>query len=469
MPPAAYSTITITDGTTTCTLTDGTNYALTMGGWAPQVPVRRASTLGGRPYGPVVESIRINIFGTTAAAALANLQTLMALIDQADRWYKDESVDPVLITYEPQGSELGAAVESLIFGFAGDSGPANLPMSFNDELMIYSISDVELTFVRDGVWYGEPDLTVAPMVPGPVDHPEVVSGTFAESAAHLSPVKLTIADLPDPNVFDTYDAGLLLIASSSNRLQIVDAWTMNAGAFTQDADAAREPQGSGVLVYTPVGTTQAASNTIGLSLEAGKRVGVVAALRNTTGLSTFEVQIRVSGPSGRSAALTQPYHVDASTTEPRIVVLGYALCEEDDYSSVQILATASAASGTLVFDYLGLIVMDDPTSRILAIGPISATQTISSGEESTLSIDPRELTARTPQIRLIGNLFPVTHYAVPEWWRGDAFLLSQGSTIAVSWCARTSSPGTLWRLYDSGAAPLANFGFSRRMAYLVPT
>lgn len=464
--PAALSVITITDGTTTATLTDTAKYGLLGDGWAPQVATRRISTLGGRPYTAVTEEIRLHVYGATTAAALANLAVLAQLIDQADRWYRGETVAPVRIEYLPQGSTMASTAQSLILGFAGDAGPVGLPMSFNDRLMLFEISDVSVRFVRDGAWYGpEETITIARGT-----HPSVGSGTFATSAAHLSPVKVALGPLPEQLTITSYDTGYLLLADRSSRLQILEAETMAlATRFTTDIDAARNPSGTGVLVYTPTDTLEWNSALGTVTLSAGKRVGIIAAVRNSHATTTFQVRVEVDGGADRNLATTRPYLVDASTTDPRIVLLGMALCE-DILANIRIYVTASAAAGTLSIDYLALINMDDSTSRILAIGATDVTKQIASPETSTLTVDPRPLTDRTPQVRQFGTITPAVQYAVPDWYRGDAFLLSIGTTIAAVYCGRNASGG-YWRAWDTavGASIDADFVMTRRIAYLVPT
>lgn len=463
--PAAYTTVTITDNTTTCTLTDNTNFALTVDGWAPQTPVRRVSTLGGRPYTSLVETIRLNVMGATAAAAFANLQTLMQLIDQADRWNEGESTTPVYVTYQPQGSDLATPLRSLIFGFA-DSGPAQLPATFNDLLMIYEIEGVELVFVRDGVWYGDEEVITAARS----THPSVGAGTFTGFASHLSPVKVELGPLPERGDIASYDTGFLLVADRTSRLQVVEAETMGLGpAWTTDADAARNPSGTGVLVYTPTVTTETNSALGTVTLAAGRRVGIVAAVRNSHATTTFQVRAEIQGPSERTRSSTRPYHVDTSTTDPRLVFLGVVLCE-DTYTGIRLYATASAAAGTLSFDYLALINLDNPTSRVVAIGPIAVTRNIPAPELSYLTVDPRALTHQSPQVRQISEDFPI-NYAIPDWHRGDdAFLLSLGTTIAALFCGR-NAVGGYWTAWDTGTSAIidADFRFTRRIAYLTPS
>lgn len=467
MPPTTTPYLHITDGTTDLNLLDGTNYGLPRGIWAPRVAVRKRSTLGGRPYTTVVEEIPLNVRGATAAAAMANLAALSRLLDQAQNWYDDESEAPVLIKYQPHGSLLSAPLESLIFAGAAEGGELiQLPGGFNDVGMIFEISGVVLRFVRDGAWYGS---QITATTDG-LEHPVVLPATFASSAAHYSPVKVTLGAMFERDDLAQYDAGFLLIANDEDRLHLIDAYDLAAGPFTTDADAARLPEGDGVLVYTPVGTTEVESGGTTIVVQSVKRIGVVAALRNTSASTTFTVRAQVNGQSGRNAASTPPYVVDTSTTDPRIVFLGVALCEETLAIGVSLFVQASAAADTLVIDYLALIFLDDPTSRILALGPIDLTAYIEvAATETELIVDPRALTARSPRVRQVNPIIPAEQYAVPEYWKGDAFLLSKGTTIAALYCGRNAT-GDYWRASDDlgGGTYAGAITFARRPVYLVP-
>lgn len=464
--PAALSVLTITDGTTTATLTDTAKYGLLADGWAPQVAARRTSVLGGRPYASTTEEIRLNVYGTTMANAFANLAIIAQLIDQADRWYRGEAVAPVRIEYLPQGSILAATVRTLVFGFAGDAGPVALPGNFNDRLMLYEISDVSIRFVRDGAWYGTEEF----LVTGTAPLTSVNSGPFTNSATHLSPVKVEIGPLPESGTIPAYDTGYLLLADRAARLQVIEAEAAMAfGSFTTDADAAREPSGTGVLVYTPPDTLENFSMIASVSLGTPRYVGIVAAIRNSHATTTFQVRVELNGshgPSSVSQGSTRPYFVDASTTDPRIVLLGVVTCN-DDPVAIRVLVQASAAAGTLSIDYFALINLDDPTSRIVAIGPISIVDGIPSPHESKLTIDPQPLTSRTPRVRQIDYASGSTNYAIVEWYRGDAFLLSLGTDIAAVYCGRNASGG-YWRVWDGVAAQTATITFTRWPAYLAP-
>lgn len=459
----------LTDGTTTLNLLDGTNYALERGSWAPRVAVRRLSTLGGRPYTSVVEEIPLIVRGSTAAVALANLGALSKMLDQAEAWDNDESVDPVVVEYQPQGSTLAEPLQSLILG-RGDSSILDLPVVFNDVGMLYEISGVVLRFLRDGAWYGdEEDVETEP--PGlATGQPRVQEATFADAAAHLSPVTVVLRSMSDRDDIGAYDAGFLLVASAAERLYVVDGPDLDAGGdFSTDADATRQPEGAGVLIYTPSGTAEVESGNGTILLSAGKRVGVVAALRNTSATTTFTVRVLISGPNGRNAATSRPYYVDASTTDPRIVLLGVVLCEDSIYTIITVKVQASAAADTLVIDYLALVVLDDPTSRIVAVGPIDLAQYINPGDTTELWFDPRALTSHSPLVQHVDPNVPETYYATPEYVRGDAFLLTRGETIAAMYCGRNAG-SAYWRMYDTGAAaPLeVPFSFIRRRTYLTP-
>jgi hypothetical protein len=470
MPATTVPYLHITDGTTDINLLDGTNYGLPRGMWAPRVAVRKRSTLGGRPYTTVVEEIPINVRGSTAAAAMANLAAISHLLDQAQNWYDDETADPVLIKYQPHGSLLTSPLQTLIYAGAAEGGELiQLPGGFNDVGMIFEISGVVLRFVRDGAWYGPPEDVSAPEVPEPIDHPTVLEGTFATDVQHYSPVDVDLSPLPERDSLEVYDAGFLLIAPAAEYLQVLDASTMSGGVFTSDADAGRHPEGAGVLIYTPAGTTEVGTALGAVTLTPGKRVGVVAALRNSSASTTFTVRVEIAGPSGRNTASTPPYIVDPGSTDPRIVFLGVALCDEVIYTGLQLWVTASAAADTLVVDYFALIVMDDPASRILAIGPTDLTQFTTIGETTELRVETQVFTSRSPRIHHVSDDFPDTFYALPEYWKGDAFLLSKGMDIAAVYCGR-NSVGGYWKAWDTDLNESISgaFTFHRYPVYLVP-
>jgi hypothetical protein len=195
----------------------------------------------------------------------------------------------------------------------------------------------------------------------------------------------------------------------------------------------------------------------------------VAALRNSSASTTFTVRVEIAGPSGRNTASTPPYIVDPGSTDPRIVFLGVALCDEVIYTGLQLWVTASAAADTLVVDYFALIVMDDPASRILAIGPTDLTQFTTIGETTELRVETQVFTSRSPRIHHVSDDFPDTFYALPEYWKGDAFLLSKGMDIAAVYCGR-NSVGGYWKAWDTDLNESISgaFTFHRYPVYLVP-
>ena len=194
---AAYTTITITDDTTTLTLTDGRNYALVDQGWAPGVAQLRISTLGGRgPYEDVVEQLTLNVLGETGVEALYNLGELSRMLDQAERWNRGELVAAVKLTYQPQGSVLTTALQCVILGRAGGSAVSN-SATFNDLLMCYEISNVQLAFVRRGLWL-EAEETLA--ATSAAANPGIRTGTFASVATIASPAKAVLTFPSDTDV-----------------------------------------------------------------------------------------------------------------------------------------------------------------------------------------------------------------------------------------------------------------------------
>lgn len=139
--------------TKTANLVDGANYTLIDGGWAPRVPPRLINLLGGRgAYEEPEERLEVNVFGPTGALALANLAKLSQLLDQAEAWNAGDNVAPVYCRLQPQGSLMADPLRAVITGRGEASNLLEMPVSFNDKLMIYEIGPVSVNFERRPLW-----------------------------------------------------------------------------------------------------------------------------------------------------------------------------------------------------------------------------------------------------------------------------------------------------------------------------
>lgn len=149
--PEPFSVLKLTDGKRTVNFLDNVNYSLVS--YAPRVAPRRLGRLGGRgPYADVDESIIFNVYGDTAASALAALQLISQLLEQAQAFAEGEKVDPVVLELRTQGSALGAALKSLVLGLPEGAAPLELPVTFNDMIGVYEIESVVAQLKRRGLW-----------------------------------------------------------------------------------------------------------------------------------------------------------------------------------------------------------------------------------------------------------------------------------------------------------------------------
>lgn len=436
------ATIVLSDDTTDVTLTSG-DYGVTA--WSPRVPRRRRSQLGGRgPYGEVLEEIQVFIQDTTSSAFLGNINAIRELLDQAERWALGENVDAVKIKYTPASG--AQTYRSTIVGVPEDA------LVWDEEFAksasaTFSI-DVMVRFWRAGVWLGaaetESRTASTSFNPGVM----TPSSNFSESVALPSPYKWNIS-LNTPVGAAT--EGAILFGGNSNRVKLLEGenGTEGTGDFASTADTGAS--GGNVGRLTPNQTTAYEIQWTISSLSINvRRVGIVINLRNNSGSVTYAIRAQVeSAPFGRTVT------VDASDTDPRVVIYGLlGTGPERDIDLLELEITPSAASGAgheLDIDTIGVVSLDNSEGRILSFASMGQTT-------SDPTIDHATLTEPSPVVTDgSGN---------GETYSGDAHLVSLGNTAAF---LVLGNSGSDWNLVD-GTSTLLEVGFSmtRRPAFLVP-
>lgn len=457
---AAFTTLKLTDGTTTADLVDGVNFALAESGWAPAVaPKRRSQLAGGGPYEDVAERIMVNVFGATGAQALANLATLSQLLDQAEAWQQGHPVPPVRLLCQPQGSLEDAPLATVVLGRARDDELLQLPTTFNDDLRIYEIAQVELRFLRRGEWLGAADQG---FVVNSVDNPGVMEATFA--AEGYGPVRLNLGGFQIGSD-NQLPASALLVAESAERLGLVEAEAMaTGGAFTNIADSSAS--GGAVLRYTynalnALLTTSGSASLGGLH-DSARRIGVFANIQNKAAGTSWEVRaVLLNGNFGLAPHRTPGRVVDGTTCQWRY--LG-AVAAAFPLDAIQIEVKRVAGTGTqLDIDALALIDLDDETSRVVEIGAGEFLGLFPPATIYELSIDHAALSLPAPRVVVADD---ATETAIPTGWRGDPWLLSRGSSLAAMWLA---TGGNTWRYrHASNAVAATVINATRRRSSLVP-
>lgn len=193
----------LTDGVTSIKIMDSSAntpaliaampYRLSFGTWSPKIAQRNTSPFG-LPYLPVMEEMTIDIKGTTAADALNKLQALNTLLDQAERWYNNELVAPVLVNYQPKGSNKVSPMRDVVIGRGAQFGDVEIiatPADFNIVGDTYFIKGIQLSFWRkNGLWLCEEETSI------PAAHNNAQPGpmtiTWSDLAPILSPIDVQI-------------------------------------------------------------------------------------------------------------------------------------------------------------------------------------------------------------------------------------------------------------------------------------
>ncbi len=455
-----------TDGTTTCTFGDGaggaTDYQLADNTWAPAIAGLRQSELGGRgPYEDVVETMEIHVTGSTVPACLANVAKLARLLDQAARWARGDNVAAVVCQYSPKGATVSSAADPLQVVVL--DGAVELPPSFTGPYVSQSryVAQATLRFARRGLWL-HTDTTATS---ASAANPSVLTVTPADHAT-LSPTKIAIRA---PAVTAIND-GFVIVAQQASDIQLVEAETGAAGAWTSVADgaAAGDASGGSVLRYTPTGTSESGSAVLSIaSLTPGtRRIMVLAAVRDNSGVRTF--QLKVQGQVALSASTFMvvsqtPWKViDYAGGKPQILNLGIlAAPPQADFARLQLWAKVDSITGTptLDIDYVVAVAIDNPRTSVIGINPVGAT-TYNAWD---LVLDHQSLTHLSPTV--YGDDSVNTDIAIYAW-KGDPYIVSSGITGAL---LLLSTSDTNWVLVDTLDVPVSHtFTLTRHKAYLTP-
>ncbi|MBE2202540.1 MAG: hypothetical protein IAE79_28270 [Anaerolinea sp.] len=469
--PTAYTTLTLTGGAATRNLVDGVNYSLERGGWSPAVPSRRRSRLAGSgPYDDADEQISVTVLGVDGPTAHGNLLALADDMDQATRWRNGEEINPILLNMQPQGSDLAAPLSVPVWG--GDV-PLGLPVTYNDQLMLYEIGPVTLRFKRPGLLFG-PEET--PAATAAATHPSVFSVSFAtDRRTRLLPLTLQFDGFQGSQVasLDVGSDVYLMIADSDNKIKKVEAEAATAaapgsGTFNTATDANASGGSIRRLVPVSAGDYTLLAGISPVFTAAKGLYTCVATVRNlsTTINYTARVAWYYGGMERASIRYSSPIVIDTSTTLPRTIVFEPVAWDNIAApNNVRLIFTpsATAASGNqLDVDVFLPMQMTSPADRIIDLRGINKLITIS----AVLRLENLVLERPLPRVRNFstGNLsYVVSH-------RGDIYLLTTGQTVAAAMVGTTNSH---WRIVNGtiGSSPIvvsSTMTATRRLAYRVP-
>lgn len=454
---ALYSTIKLynTGASLEAILSDGENYVLLHDSWSPNVAGDKPDQSGGRPFNRVVESINIEVMGSTRAQALANLNKLVRLLKLAEEWRNDMTANitttPTIFQWEPQGST-GGPWEAIVVGRVDKTrNYLSLPVKFHEELVLYSIEGVKLEFVREGEWLGESETPAA-----------------SSAAASGSPMSVTFTnnlDIPSPTsiTLDGLGGGALVLQNSyvflahtAADIQVIQAETAGTGTIiNENANNAAGTAGNNALRLTASASYTATAML--MTTLAHKTVAVYALMRSASADASWRCYVTTLEASGVVNGTSRVTTFAPGVTTPRPHFLGTVTSAGKEHTQL-LFYWATDGIANLDIDYFVVIGLDNPANQVISLTPSSATI----GAED-LVIDPRQMTGVGSRITA-NNSSPQT-FSVP-WDRGNAYLLSSGTNLTAVWMLPRSN---YWR-WSSGAGVLTTLTLTatRQKAVLIP-
>lgn len=457
-------TIKISDGSVTADFL-GTDYKFLIDRWSPRVATRRRDSMAGRsPYNDVVESVGIQVSGTSESDCLANLQTLSELFDQANAWrYDSDGNTAVYIEYEPPNSGLANSVKAVLWD-ARIELPRNFAYIFTDGRYKIGVENdpITITFTRRGLWLGATETESSSASSG--NPATLTSSAFTDTAAILWPYTVEIDCDATSGGMQASDVWLLFQNAAAK------LYNLEAESFTQTTNASSTvvSGSSNGSVSRFQASTATTGSTITDNLTApnldGRAIAVYAVVRNnsTTGTGNVDWSIWAEVSTFSTTIVGKKTIIAASDNDRQVIKLGLFYFP-DDVDTIVIKGTGSAngSNGTddLDVDYICAVAMDDST------GIVQAT-TAAQSADSEIHIDHRLTSHRDPLVwQSNSGGSTITYYPGRD---GDPILAVTSNVIACLVFGVTSDGGD-WTLQDSSNNEM-NFtlNVTRTKAYLTP-
>lgn len=461
-------TLKLTDGTTTVdfgNISTG-NYPLQMGGYVPKVNGLRAAAIGGRGiYEEVEETITFDVVDTTAGGCYSRLNTLSKLLLQATRFARGEAVTPVKLQYSPDGatvSSSGSPLEALVVG-CPDSNPAGVGLAptIDQTGYLFRITDVSITIIR-GVWLqGTEVQSVAGNVNG-----QIASYTFATNVDYLSPTDAFISAITNGY---TQPLVMFVMGSGSNSIQVGAIASTGTPPgdpqYTYVNDSANNSRVTNVLRMTPTDTTERWCQAITYgTFTAGKRYAVLLSCRNNSSTTSFGLRLSVQYKTPHivpilysEQRIIKPYSGSAA---PGYVSLGTFVAPITSSADAALIigVTASAASGSIDFDTIVLVEIDN-ASVVQFRNPTKLPTGVNKTED--VYIENQYLTALTMRVRSYSKSTVAEFIEV----RNGGDLLSSGTAVKTLFLG---TDGTLWNQGVSGSPYTLSIDLTRTRVHISP-
>lgn len=441
------SILKITDGTTTVDFVSSTSgYSVTS--WNPAVARRRRNMLGGRgPYEDVDEEMEITVRGTDALTKLSSLQ---ALLDQADRWYRGEPVNAVLLHYKPESTsgELKAAIVG-----PSDREFIELPPNFPDAPAYDYVDPVVLRFRRVGLWTGS---TSAISVGFGIGSQQPITQAAAANmtVAIETPILFRLDDAPQGD-YTTRETTLLVssadtTADAAKRIVVLNATVLGSSVpYSTAVETAYKAEGNAILRFTtPAGTgfieTPGYTITSSTAAQTARRWGIYFNYRNNSTSGAFQVGASLNY---YNSAI---YSIPAGTSNPQWAYLG-SVSIEDGLRRLHLRIRGNTSSATLDINNIVLQAQDYTTDHAVTLGSVNG----SFVAYTSVSVEPRLLT--NPQA-IVNRAVDDQSDKRPAAFAGNPFFTFRGAAIAAVWLSKGNATGTyptFWRATDTAGTLMA--------------
>lgn len=475
--PTTQPHLEITDGTTSIKIMDSSlttaaqiatlSYRLTYGDWAPKIAKRNKSMLG-LPYMPVLEEMTIDVRGSTAATAVSNLQTLNAMLDQAERWWNGELVSPVVIKYQPKGSNLTTQLQDVIIGrgFNDQTDMISLPGDFNKIGDDYFIHGVKLAFWRrNGLWIGASE-TVNKTTAAPTSL--YAYTTFTDFPNQLAPFDLLFL-----NASGTVESasgnpsGIIATAAKSTYFllyegaQGVTALSLSGTTNTADVAAQATNGAVGRVAITAVEVSFSASSP-----------GAATNKTNETEYVAIYMSCRLSASAVVTARAQIGFYVVGATEvtlpevtitynggKPQVVFVGLFPSDALVFNHIDVYLRTDGAAINFDIDQFVVIGVNRETN-ILALPNITALASVNNAVKGLLLTRPKPFVGR-----------PSASGDIRYPYSGNAYFFAGANrTVKDIYLLLFFVNGSYWQVVDQGTHLALQFtnSITRYLGYLTP-
>jgi len=471
----SFSRLEITDGTTTVTIESSTgatlNYMLKYSGWSPNIARKRDVILSGQDhYMEVEEQLELNIKGSSADDCYTKLETLIKLLDQANRWFLRERVNPVTIRYQPKGSNLSTYCQALILRASPVDRSIDLPKQFEDVGNTFWILGVTIKFIRRGLWI---TLLDTDTFSGSASNSgNIISATSGQSPALPAPTNLAFGSFFSGSPKVGTATGYMLITSDSDQIGKIDASGFTGTALTSVADSTNKADGN-VVRFTPTVANQAVvSNGVALpNTYRSKTLGFYATVRVNTVSIPFQLGVRAS--LGGFTVDTAYTPISAASLQPQVIYLGSVSCAEAEtaasrgFLSVQLKyigPTSIAGTPTLDIDTIIIVGLDDEYTYAIWLyyAPSGVSTYMDFRNAPTRLLNPQIFGGVAPPIS--SSPSGVENDVVI--YDGNAAIYTKGTNVS---CCLLTVVDQYWRMVDNSNNLITlSPSYLRNNSYLIP-